>query len=539
MTDAADPGNLPVRVLVVEDERVIALDIQLCLETLGYEVVAMVAAGEAAIEQARALRPDVVLMDIHLEGEMDGIEAARQIWEELQIPIIYITGYSDQATVDRATSTDLFGYILKPIKERDLYIAIKTALQRYEQENRLRVQETRLIEREQWIATILKAIGDGVIVTDVENRVKFLNLVAESLTGWTLEEAFDRPLLDLFTLIHEQTHLPIDNPVTETLRTGKTVYLVDPALLITKDGRQIPIADSAAPLKDDSGKVTGAVVVFRGIEERQLAQERALAVQRAQLLEQQMLELQQSNQLKDDFLNTVSHELRTPLTSIKMAIHMLEVSLERRTLNLDPEEQTISERTDRYLKILRSQCDQELRLVNDLLELQRLEAGYVRHEWSQINPSEWIPQVAEAYQERAQEQQIQLQINLADELPLLISDVEVLTHVLSELLTNACKYTPAGGLVQVEAVSADANLQLTVKNSGVELPPSELDRLFDKFYRVASQDYRKQGGTGLGLALVKQQISALEGTIRVENDNNEIRFVIDLPLRSTGISSWQ
>jgi CheY-like chemotaxis protein len=121
-----------IQILVVEDERVVARDIKACLESLGYTVPATAASGEDAIAKARAILPDIVLMDIQLEGQIDGIEAAEQIWDSLQIPVIYTTGHSDRATVERAVATEPFGYILKPIKEHDLYIAIAMVLQRYQ-----------------------------------------------------------------------------------------------------------------------------------------------------------------------------------------------------------------------------------------------------------------------------------------------------------------------------------------------------------------------------------------------------------------------
>ena len=213
--DASVPTSDPARVLIVEDEWVVAIDVRDCLEELGYRVVAIVASGEEAIVKARELRPDVVLMDINLEREMDGIQAAYQIWNELQIPVIYATGYSDQATVDRATDNELFGYVIKPIKERDLYITVKTALQRHG-------RETRLKEEHKWASTILKAIGDGVIVTNAQGYIKFFNLVAESLTGWKIQEVINQPLWEVFPLIHSQTQAVVENPVMEVLRTGNT-----------------------------------------------------------------------------------------------------------------------------------------------------------------------------------------------------------------------------------------------------------------------------------------------------------------------------
>jgi PAS domain S-box-containing protein len=544
LTELDEPKN--IQILVVEDERVVARDIKACLENLGYTVPAIATSGAEAITKAKALHPDVVLMDIRLEGEMDGTQAAQQIWDELHIPIIYSTGYSDHATVERATMTEPFGYILKPIKERDLYVAVKTALQRHQ-------LETKLKEREQWLSTILRAIGDGVIVVDTQSRVRFLNLAAEALTGWQQEEAINQPIANVLPLINEQTQEPLLNPVTKVLKTSSILYLVDPTLLVTRDGRTIPISDSAAPLTNEVGEMTGAVLVFRDATERRLAEERNLASQRAQLLERQMVELQRLNQLKEDFLDTVSHEMRTPLASIKMAIQMLEVTLnQQHKSGLD---QTLfANRMTTYLKILNVQCDQELNLVNDLLELQQIEADACPLEKTKIELKDYIPHIMEIFQERANSRQQHLEVNLPDDVPGLTTDLAILNRIVAELLTNACKYTPPGGTitVAVQPIWSQAGenradeisstnpqtqespeptaVQIRVCNTGTEISADELSRVFDKFYRVPKGDRWGQGGTGLGLALIKKLTVYLNGSIWAESSSEQVCFIVELPL---------
>ena len=169
------------------------------------------ASGEKAVEKATKFRPDLVLMDIRLKGSMDGISAAQRIWESFSIPAIYVTGHSDQSTLERAKVTAPFGYILKPVKEQELYVAIETALQRY--------------EREHLLSAILKGMGDGVIVVNPQSRIQFLNPIAESLTGWALCEARDRELTEVFNVVDEQTHQPVNNLITAAVQQDTTVYL--------------------------------------------------------------------------------------------------------------------------------------------------------------------------------------------------------------------------------------------------------------------------------------------------------------------------
>ncbi|AFZ20505.1 hybrid sensor histidine kinase/response regulator [Allocoleopsis franciscana] len=530
-----------VKILVVEDEKIIALNVRESLESLGYIVPAIADSGEKAIEKATQLRPDLVLMDIRLKGNMDGIQAAEQIWNSMQIPVIYVTGHSDKSTLERAKITVPFGYILKPVKEQELYVAIETALQRY--------------EREQLLSAILKGMGDGVILVNPQGRVQFLNQVAESLTGWRQDEARDREFIEVFKIVSEQTQQPVNNPVTAALQQDTTVYLEDRVLLLSKNGTPIPIGDSAAPVKDNKGVITGVVLVFRDITQRRLAEERNLAMERARYLELQIAELQRLNQLKDDFLSTVSHELRTPLSNIKMAVRLLETVLDQQSI-LGSQTHFNSQSMNRYLKILEDQCNQELMLVNDLLDMRAIDADAYPLELTSIELQNWIPHIVESFEARTQTQQQNLQVSLPPELPPLVSDLSSLTRILSELLNNACKYTPAGEqiVVTVQVISEDKEnqgdktveslpsspltpalrcpprgVQIDVSNSGVEIPTEELARIFDPFYRIPKNDPWKYGGTGLGLSLVKKLLVRLQGNLDVTSTQGWTTFRLFLP----------
>jgi len=165
------------QILIVEDERIVAHDIEKSLRNLGFDVCASVPSGEEALEKAEGQRPDLVLMDIMLKGDMNGIEAAEQIRSRFNIPVVYLTAYADEEVLERAKITEPFGYIIKPFEERELGSAIKMALYKHKMERKLK-------ESEEWFSTTLKSIGDAVITTDKEGRVTFMNPVAESLTGW-------------------------------------------------------------------------------------------------------------------------------------------------------------------------------------------------------------------------------------------------------------------------------------------------------------------------------------------------------------------
>jgi len=533
------PSNIhikeTVRILVVEDEYILAINLQESLESLGYTVLDIADSAEGAIIIATELRPNLILMDIRLRGEMDGIQAAEQIWHNLQIPAIYVTGHSDKSTVDRATLTSPFGYILKPIKEQELYVAIQTALNRY--------------DREQFLSSVLLGMGDGVIVVDLQLTIKYLNQVAEALTGWRWNEAKGRMLTDVFKLVDEQTQIPTQNPIITALQQETTIYLGSRILLVARDGTSIPVADSATPLRNNNGVITGAVLVFRDDTQRRLTEERNLATERAQQLELQIEELQRLNQLKEDFLATTSHEMRTPLSNIKMAISALENLLDRQGI-LNSNALSPSESVARYLTILREQCEQELDLVDNLLHMRMIDADVYPLELTSIQLQTWLPHVAEYFRERAGARQQAFQLSVPPNLPPLVTDLASLTEIVSELLNNACKFTPPDEQIMVNVRVIDtikslinedtesgildnsqvSYFQITISNSGVIIPKKEQSRIFEPFYRIPQSDRWQHGGTGLGLALVKKLVEYLQGTIEVNSSQGWTTFTVQLPL---------
>jgi PAS domain S-box-containing protein len=253
------------QILVVEDESITAKAIQRRLTGMGYAVPAVTASGEDAIRKAATTRPDLVLMDIVLKGAMDGVEAADYIRRHFNIPVVYLTAYADEQTLERAKLSEPFGYILKPFEEKELYTTIEMALYKHRMERKLHASE-------RWLATTLRSIGDAVITTDANGAITFMNPMAEALTGWRREEGLGRHWTVIFKIVDHTTRTLVDDPVMQTLREGVAVGLTD-HLLSAKDGTETPIDDSAAPIRDDQGHPTGVVVVFRDISERRRAEE--------------------------------------------------------------------------------------------------------------------------------------------------------------------------------------------------------------------------------------------------------------------------
>jgi diguanylate cyclase (GGDEF)-like protein/PAS domain S-box-containing protein len=255
----------PVKILIVENENIVAWDIQNILEGLGYTVTAIASSGAEAIQQVAATNPDLVLMDIRLQGEMDGVEASEEIYSRFNIPVVYLTAHADETTLKRAKITEPFGYIIKPFQEKELNATIEMALYKYKQQNRLKKEK-------QWFSTILESIGDSVIVTNDRGLVTFMNPLAEALTGWKKEDAFGKDVNEVLKLVHLESREVTEHPITNAIENGSIVRLADRWLLRTKNGTEKFIGDSAAPIRDEEGNITGVVAVFQDISERKAAE---------------------------------------------------------------------------------------------------------------------------------------------------------------------------------------------------------------------------------------------------------------------------
>ena len=269
---------------------------------------------------------------------------------------------------------------------------------------------------------------------------------------------------------------------------------------------------------------------------QQVTNQCGIAIRQARLYQEsqsQVRELERVNTLKDDFLSTVSHELRTPVTSMRIALQMLGITL-KQEYGIDEAElrkpQTEKKRLTRYYSILSEECEREISLINDLLDLQRLDVGNHPMLIQPINISAWLPGIVNGFGPRVSSRSQELTLTIDQDLPKLVSDLASIERIATELINNACKYTPPEHSILVEIKGTPRSIKICVTNTGVEIVEEERDRIFDKFYRVPSADPWKQGGTGLGLALVKKLVEHLEGTITVDSGANQTTFCVELPL---------
>jgi len=245
--------------MIVEDEKIIALDLRRRLEKFGFEVCASASRGEEAIRLAGEHRPVLILMDIMLDGDMDGISAALEIKKQYKIPVMFLTAYADEQTLDRAKEAAPLGYILKPFKERELYTTIEMGLYKYQLDQKLR-------EQEELFSTILRSVGDGIFATNEEWKIQFLNPEAEEILGIKMEVAKGHPINTHIKLLDAKSLVPIDL-VSRIKEVDKEDFIIDYAVIETPSGKHVHIEGVVNFLYDNDRKKRGLVCSFKDITE--------------------------------------------------------------------------------------------------------------------------------------------------------------------------------------------------------------------------------------------------------------------------------
>ncbi len=411
-----------VRVLVVEDDSLIALDMQRMLSASGYTITSISSSGEEAIRRAAQEKPHVILMDIQLTGDMNGLETAKQIHEHDDIPVIYVTTYVNDDILERAKVTDSFGYLLKPFRERDLYSAIEIAMYKHQMEQQLRETNVRLEQ-------------------EIKQRTK-------------REQELEQYRRHLEQLVEERT----------------------------------------------------------------------------QTLEDLNTQLQQASRHKDEFLANMSHELRTPLNAILGYAQILK------------DERDLSERHLHGLEIIRSSGQHLLTLINEILDLSKIEAGHFELEEDEFPLPSFLEDIANMIKIRVEQKGLSFCYDAAPHLPARIyTDEKRLREILINLLDNAVKYTQEGSVMfrvsaRREGVMEDQShgkepspkpssplhhsttptlLRFEVEDTGIGIAAEQIQDIFAPFHQVGARQQRAIEGTGLGLAITSKLVRLFGGELEV------------------------
>ena len=356
-------------------------------------------------------------------------------------------------------------------------------------------------ERERF-RTTLTSIGDAVVVTDAQGRITLLNPVAQALTGWSAE-ALGQPLEAVFHIVNETTRKAVENPVSQVIRLGAIVGLANHTVLIAKDGTELAIDDSGAPIRDAHGRIVGVVLVFRDITQRR-GSERAL---------------EDADRRKDEFLAMLAHELRNPLAPIRNAAHTLALL------------GTGDDRVRWVSSVIERQVGLMTRLVDDLLDVSRITSGKITLQRATVSVREVLAQAVETARPLAESRGQALEVDVPEDAAWVDGDPARLAQAVGNLLDNAIKYTDDGGRIGLRArVEAD-EVVIVVEDSGVGVDPELLPHVFDLFIQADRSLERKQGGLGLGLTLVRRLVEMHGGRVEAASAGPGLgsAFTIRLP----------
>ena len=244
------------KVVIFEDECITALHLRTLLSGLGYVVVAVKDSTDKAAEIISSNPPDVVLMDIHAEGEMDAIETAELIHDQFGIPVVFLSAHNDDSTRRRIEASRAYGLVVKPFNEDDVYVAIKSTL------HRRRIEQA-LAPETDVVAPMLSDLGDGVMATDAEGRIIYMSESAEKLTGWHEIEAFGHPATDVLHLNEAKDGSLVVHPVSSVLKTRKETGRSSESIMTSRSGEQRPTSHHVRSVRDPHGELLGAVVSIR------------------------------------------------------------------------------------------------------------------------------------------------------------------------------------------------------------------------------------------------------------------------------------
>lgn len=350
------------------------------------------------------------------------------------------------------------------------------------------------------LATVLESIGDGVFVLDEQQRILIVNETTEQISGFSRDELVGQHYFEKLKFVFEKDHTENIAFIDRVYREGIKTDMTNHTLLLTKGGGQVSVADSAAPLKNESGVVIGVVVVFRDVSEERKVE-----------------------RMKDEFISLASHQLRTPLTAAKWVSARL----------LKPKTGPLNEEQSEMVQDIQESMDRLIVLVNDLLDISRIESGRIEVEPTQLNVTSLVESVTKELASLFEQKDQSLGLEMGSNIPEITSDPKLVRQVILNLLTNASKYTPEKGKVTVGMEAGEGSIILRVSDTGVGIPLNQQEHIYERFFRASNVTQDGNEGTGLGLYLVKQVTDLLGGQVRFESaEGKGTTFWVTLPSSS-------
>jgi len=490
-----------IHILIIDDEKIIRDGTEYILKKEGYKVMAC-KDGEEGLGCLKGAKFHLLILDLMMPGirGMDILKAVQTQYPDLLV--IVITGYATVGNAVEAMKIGAYDFIPKPFTPDQLRIIVKRAIDKLnlEQEAALLRSEREkslkdIADEKSRVKTIIHCMADGVIVTDRESNIVLTNPAASLMLSAEGTDLMGRPLS--FCVKNEKL-----NQLVESFFSGggPPYSSISQEITIKKDDKEVFLRAHAAPVRNEAGDVLGSVIVFEDITY-----------------------LKEFDRMKSDFVNMVSHELRTPLVTVSQQLSVI----------LDGIAGEVSEKQRELLTRAKVRNRELITMVKNLLDLSKIESGEIIQYKEPVNLNLPLGKVIEMMFPQAAEKGVSLEFNPHEPLPVIDADVNNMEGIFTNLISNAIKYTNPGGKVTVSSGVKGGYVQVDVADTGIGIAREDLPKIFDRFYRVKTEQTRKVAGAGLGLSIVKGIIEAHLGSIEVESEPGKgTTFSVFLPIKS-------
>ncbi len=492
-----ETNNKP-KVLIVDDEKGLRLGTKRLLESEGYAVVAA-ENGTEGIEAGTKTEFDLAIIDLKMP-DIEGTQVLKKIREVHPNTVCYIaTAYASYETAIESTKLGAYSYIPKPFTPEELLQQLKDGYNRrlvlVESEKWKREREERLLEvafEKTRLNTIINSITDGLIVVNKNGEAVLYNPSALNY--------LNLPSIAIEEKIIDKLPSEIAGLINKFLDSGRYENKSYSSQIELKPNRELFVEATSSPVPHPDGSLAGVVVVMKNITE-----------------------MKKLEFLKSQFVSMVSHELKAPVAAVYGYLKLL----------VDDSIKLSQEQEKNFIKRSQIRLDNLLKMVNDLLDISRMEMKTAKREIISVNIVETIKSVIELFQFEAEKREVNVCFNFDENLPLLKADQDEITRLFTNLISNAIKYNKVKGLIEINIHYNKPYIITEIRDNGIGLKPEEKNRLFQEFFRAKNENTREISGTGLGLSIVKRIVDSYAGKIEVESEFNAgTMFRVFLPLKN-------
>ncbi len=471
-------------IMIIEDESIIAKDIENILRSYGYNVAGPYSRAEEAIKSVNEIKPDLILMDVVLRGEMDGVEAASIIKKQISVPIIYLTAYADDNTINRIKNTEPYGYFLKPFEEKELYTWIETTLHKFKAEQSLKKNAL-------WIKSILKCYDQPIIATNENGEIQFINNMANTILGFDEENINGKKLNDVLNVYDEQNTVELYS-LNDILLKQTTINKHNHSYIIDKDKRKRNITYSIYPI-DIEDLSSGFIFTFN------LNNNNNENTEPDHNLDGKLAE---SKKELEQFAYITSHDLQEPLRMIASYVQLLQ---RRYRGKLDQD-------ADEFISFAVEGVTRMKSLLNDLLAYSRINTKSSPIANVDINQViiEIKTKIGKIFDSNT--------YDISHEsLPQLNGSESQIKELFYNLLINAIKFNDKVKAKIIIGYASEQDYHLfSIRDNGIGIEKEYANKIFEVFQRLHTHD--EYPGTGIGLAICKKIIENHGGRIWIESE---------------------